>query len=194
MISVSPPVKLTDYRWLNLFRVEYQTGSGHAGKWEFASRKQSPVLGSDPLVADAVVVVPIMVHEGKQCLLLNKEYRVPLGDYEYCFPAGLLDPEETVEEAAARELKEETGLILSKVLAISPPLISSAGLSDESVVMIFAECHGEPNTHGTEASEDIKLVIVDYDAMCQLRQSQVKISAKTWPVLFMFECLGKIDL
>ena len=48
-------------------------------------------------------------------LLLNKEYRMAVGDYVYNFPAGLIDAGETAEVAAARELKEETGLQLVSI-------------------------------------------------------------------------------
>lgn len=48
-------------------------------------------------------------------LLLNKEYRMAVGDYVYNFPAGLIDAGETAEVAAARELKEETGLELVSI-------------------------------------------------------------------------------
>ena len=40
-------------------------------------------------------------------ILVCKEFRYPLNDFCYEFPAGLIDEGETPEEAAIRELKEE---------------------------------------------------------------------------------------
>lgn len=53
-----------------------------------------------------------MTDEDDEKILLNKEYRMSVGGFVYNFPAGLIDDGETPEQAARRELKEETDLIL----------------------------------------------------------------------------------
>lgn len=63
MIKILNVTKLTDYRWLNLYDVEYLTAEGKTGHWTFASRKPPQVSASvppPPLVADAVVIVPLL--------------------------------------------------------------------------------------------------------------------------------------
>lgn len=54
----------------------------------------------------AVMVVPLL-DDGR--LLLERQYRYPLGRVLLEFPAGKLDPGETVLRCAQRELAEETG-------------------------------------------------------------------------------------
>jgi ADP-ribose pyrophosphatase len=186
--------KLTDLRWLNLFEIEYQDKNGRRGKWEFVSRKAHPVPGPAPLESDAVFIVPILKTPVGNRLVAVREFRVPLGDYEISFPAGLMEPGENVETTARRELAEETGLTLTKVLAVSPPVVSTAGLSDESVAIAFVECTGNPGTAGAEHSEEIEVLILDYEAMASLRRSPAKFSAKAWCLLLMFEALGEIAL
>lgn len=44
-------------------------------------------------------------------IVLQKQYRPPLGKRVIEFPAGLVDKGETPEETAVRELREETGYI-----------------------------------------------------------------------------------
>lgn len=198
-IKVGDVTKLTDSRWLNLFEVGYTLPNGKTGNWQFASRKPDPKPSTAPLTADAVVIVPLLKQGRQRRLVVLKEFRIPLGDYEYSFPAGLPDKNadgqvESWEAAAARELQEETGLKLTRVLVTSPPVISSAGLSDESVVMVVVECTGTPNTDAAEGTEDIQIEILDYDGVCNLRRSGAKISAKAWPILLMFEAIGKIAI
>lgn len=184
--------KLTDYKWINLFDVEYKNMKGDTAHWLFASRKANPVQGNFPLQADAVVIVPIHKNGKKRSLVAIKEFRIPLGDYEYASPAGLYDQNESAEEVARRELKEETGLDLTKVLYVSQAAVSSAGLSDESVCYVVCECTGEINNAGHEGSEEITVELLDIESIKRTRNSNVKISAKTLPFWLMFEGLKKI--
>ncbi|RUO78628.1 ADP compounds hydrolase NudE [Pseudidiomarina taiwanensis] len=54
----------------------------------------------------AVMVVPFI---DDQTLMLVREYAAGLHNYQLGFPKGLIDPGETPEQAANRELKEEIG-------------------------------------------------------------------------------------
>lgn len=184
--------KITSLRWLNLFEVEYEHASGKRGRWQFVSRKSRPVLNADPLQPDAVFIVPLLKTAVGNRLVVTREFRVPLGDYEYSFPAGLLEEGEDVQTAARRELAEETGLELNRILAASPPVVVSAGLADESVVIVFVECSGEPNTAGADGLEEIEVLILDYDEVRKLRRTPVKLSAKAWIVMLMFDAIGEL--
>lgn len=52
-------------------------------------------------------------------ILLEKQYRPPLDKICIELPAGLVDKGETAEQAAVRELKEETGYV-AQALTTSP--------------------------------------------------------------------------
>lgn len=60
---------------------------------------------------DGVGIVTILNKETGPELLLQKQYRPPIDKVVIEVPAGLIDPNETVEECAVRELKEETGYV-----------------------------------------------------------------------------------
>ncbi len=181
--------QITNEKWLNLFKVQYINSKNNVCNWIFASRKKSPLKENKP---DAVVlVVTIDTPEGRK-LVVTKEYRVTINDYEYGFPAGLIDPGMTIEETVEKELKEETGLDLVRIIGKSNNVISSAGLSDESVVMVFVEASGEISTEHQEDTEDIETFLYDIDDIHKLLASDKKVGAKGWGILYYFATIGKI--
>ena len=103
--------KITDFKHLNLVSVAYRDRFDSEKNWIYASR-------NNPVRPDAVVVVPFHVIEDK--LVLIREFRVPLRGFQYGFPAGLVDAGEDVETAGTRELFEETGLSVTRMLRQSP--------------------------------------------------------------------------
>jgi ADP-ribose pyrophosphatase len=184
--------KITDLRHLNLFSVRYQDKVGRDKTWTFASRTalDDPRKKID-LQPDAVVVVPFHTSENK--LVIIKEFRVVLGGYQYGFPAGLLDPGESVIQAGTRELFEETGLRLTKVFRQSPAIYSSSGMTDESVSLLYAACDGSPSSEYTEDSEDIQVRLVSQKGAERLLASpDVRFDVKTWIVLNTFAAHGII--
>ncbi len=185
--------KLTDRKWLNLFDVAYVDAAGDHKCWQMASRLAAPkcITGKYDL-PDAVIIIPYHTTENK--LVLTREYRIPLADYEYGFPAGLIDAGESIEQTARRELQEETGLHLTRFLKISPPVYSSAGMTDEAVSMVYAECDGQPSTDGNTGSELIEVQLVNQaraKRMCH--DLNLKFDAKAWLVLCQFAQKGSIE-
>lgn len=184
--------KLTDERWLNLYDVEYQRRNmKQTHHWLMCSRKENPV--ADAAKPDAVVIVPIIKTSEGNRLVLTKEFRVPIWDSEYGFPAGLIDKNETIKSTVKRELKEETGLDVVNIHHVSMPVYSSAGLSDESCCMVLVEAKGTPSTHLNEEHEDIEVVLMDAGDICQLLKSKKKVAAKAWGLLYHFAVIGNIQ-
>lgn len=178
--------KLTDEKWLNLFDVRYVTRSGDEKSWKMATRQKEPkCIKNNYEQPDAVVIVPF--HTAKNKMVIIREYRVPLNDYEYGFPAGLVDEDETVEQATRRELREETGLTVSRFIKRSPPIYSSAGMTDESVAMVYVECEGKPSTSANTESEIIETLFITPDeALRLLSDRTLKFDAKAWLVISQF--------
>ena len=93
-----------------------------------------------------------------------KQYRYPLGDYVYEFPAGLVEPGEAMTDAAVREFHEETGLHLKVVLAddmYTKPRFTTVGMTDEACGMVYGYASGVPDNRFEESSEDIQVVLAD---------------------------------
>jgi len=181
---------LKETKFLNLCETTYQNKNGKTGTWVFAQRPNSQ---------NAVMIIPIRTvpdgHYPKTIEIVTiKEYRVPINGYEYGFPAGLIDKNESVLETVKRELKEETGLDFIRLLKpISPPVYNSAGMTDEAVSIAFVECQGEISAENTEASEDITVYryAKNHIASLMINISNAKFpnvyaGAKAWVIFDMF--------
>lgn len=191
-IKVKELKKITNSKFLNFFELDYIDKQGQTKHWQFASRNDKPkCITQDYSAADAVVIVPY--HTEKKKIVVIEEFRVPITSYQYGFPAGLIDEGESLAEAAKRELKEETGLTLTKVLRESPAVFSSTGMTDEAICMIYVECVGEPDNQYNESSEDIHTHFLSPAETKELMQNtSLKFDIKTWLVLSCFAEHGHI--
>ena len=183
--------KLTDCRWANLFEVRVKRKGQAERSWVMCSRKDKPIDKAGE--ADAVLIVATIEIAGEKKLVVTKEFRVPIWDYEYGFPAGLIDDGEDIEETVRRELKEETGLELVRIKHISSPVYSSAGLTDESCHMVLVEAKGQPSTEWLDGAEDIEVLLLDVNGIRNLLASDKKIAAKAWGLLYCYAKTGHIE-
>lgn len=181
-------------KFVTLVAVTYEDRKGHNKRWHMVSRGEQPkCISGDIQRPDAAIIVPFHRRENK--LVVIKEFRVPVGGFQYGFPAGLLDPGEELAVAAGRELREETGLDLVRIYRRSPAVFSSAGITDEAIAMVFAEVEGTPGTHGNEDSEDIEVFLMDRDAVRNLLQrNDIVFGARAWLVMDAFVRMGSAYL
>ncbi len=182
---------ITREKWLNLFAATFEH-NGHAGRWVFASRKTHPHTDR---TGDAVLIVPILrLPNEPPRLVMVKEFRVPVGDYIFAFPAGLLEAGESIEDTVRRELLEETGMEVVAIKRVTQPLYSSSGMTDEAVAMAFVEARTTPQAlPKLEASEDLEVVLLDFAEVCRLCDDRtVRIDAKAWTTLYLYQQLGRL--
>lgn len=191
-MRIKNAAKLTDQKWLNLFDVAFLDHDGKERNWQLASRRNQPKCVTGRFTPpDAVVIVPYHTQENK--IVITREYRIALADYEYGFPAGLVDEGETAEEAARRELSEETGLTAARILKVGPPVYSSAGMTDESVSMVYLECRGQPSAADNRGVERIEVILASARHVARLLASPaLKFDAKAWLVLSAYAELGRL--
>lgn len=185
-IEIKGIEKITDRRFVNLFEMRYLDRQGNEKQWVYASRNDpaKAITGGFDL-PDAVIIAAY--HTEHRKLVIIKEFRLPIAGDLYGLPAGLIDPGEDIETCTRRELYEETGLELTQIRRISPVIYSSSGMTDESVVMVYADCIGEPSNRNAGSTEDIETVLVSREEAGRLcSRTDLKFDVKTWLVLNAF--------
>jgi ADP-ribose pyrophosphatase len=99
---------------------------------------------------DAAVIVPFCVIDGVTYVTLRSAPRVPLivAQHEcttlWELPAGLIEPGETPDAAAARELLEEIGTLPLSLVSLGPPSYPSPGVLAERHYLFVAEVTPPP--------------------------------------------------
>lgn len=124
--------KVHEGAFVHRYDISYETKDGRKKIYEMISRNPRIKTLEDLQKKEANSVVLILHDESGEKLLLNREFRLSMGDWIYSFPAGLIEPGETPEETARRELKEETGLDLVNIKEILPLCYSAVGFSNET--------------------------------------------------------------
>lgn len=134
--------KIHDGKFIVRYDITYRTVDDQEKVYEMISRNHNLTTHEDLSSHSADSVVLIMHNEVGDKILLNKEYRMPCGDFVFNFPAGLIDPGEEFMDSAKRELKEETGLDLIRINDVLGESFSAIGFSNEKNVCVVGVAAG----------------------------------------------------
>lgn len=173
--------KQTDNRFLNLYEFEAEHRDGGTTPYFVASRARSQeelkALCHDKR-SDGVIIYAVY-GEKRDKVVLIRQFRYPINDYIYEFPAGLVEDGEDMFEAGVREIYEETGLTFTprKVDdAYAKPYYTTVGMTDECCGTVYGYCTGVPSNSHQEDSEDIQIVLADREECKRiLREENVAI-------------------
>ncbi|TFK73470.1 hypothetical protein BDN72DRAFT_814399 [Pluteus cervinus] len=123
----------SEARWITLNKIKYADAEGVERLWESAQRTTR--RGS----IDAVAVLAILRSKTDAFPLstvIIEQYRPPIDKFIIELPAGLIDAGETPENAAIRELKEETGFVADRVIQSSPVVVSDPGMTNANMKLV----------------------------------------------------------
>ena len=186
---------LVETKFVGLYDVKYKNKNNEDKHWTVASRKNEKELkeiylqGKEDKI-DAVVIAAL--HKSENKLVLIKQFRVPINNYIYELPAGLVDNDEDMQKTVARELKEETGLDLIEINRINSKdkVYLSPGMTDESVAFVYCLCDGKLSKEFLEEDEDIEALLVSQDQAKEILKGDDIIDIKSYLMLQMFVNLG----
>src|SRR5699024_6866231 len=149
----------TRTKFLNFYELDMENENGRHSAYYVASRAKTTEdlkLKTRKNTPDGVIIYSLY-GEAQDKVVLIRQYRCPLDDYIYEFPAGLVDEGETFQEAGVRELKEETGLTFTPAEApemFCKPFFTTIGMTDESCGTIYGYASGTPSREGQEENEE----------------------------------------
>lgn len=164
--------------WIQTRKINYTDPSGKSRVWEMAVR----TTRTDTTGLDAVSILGLM-REGNnpKKVVLVKQFRPPCSGVVIELPAGLIDPNESVESTAERELLEETGysgtfvlLNHNDVTIYSDPGLTNANMA---LVTVDIDLSSEKNQNPKPQLEDgefievftlpLKSLLADLVKVCQ---------------------------
>ncbi len=121
--------------------------------------------------SDWVIILPVLKDgNGVDLFLMVKQWRHGAQEMSIEFPGGVIDPGETPEQAAERELREETGFTSGR-LVLAGTISPNPAIMDNHCHIFFAE--ELENVHKTDMDDD------EY------------IAAEAIPVPLVIEQMGK---
>lgn len=137
-------------KFIKVFATAFLDKAGVEQHWEWAQKKD-------------IVVIFGITKENK--VVLIKNYRVPSEKYIIDNPGGLIDETDaTPEDAARRELREETGYVAEKYFAL-PKSPQAPGMSDQFFYPFIATGLTKVSDEHGDATEDIEVVEVPTDEL-----------------------------
>ncbi|RKP30304.1 hypothetical protein METBISCDRAFT_23411 [Metschnikowia bicuspidata] len=149
-------------KWILLRKITFNDPSGKQREWEMAVR----TTRTETTGLDAVCILALLrnAEADSPRLVLVKQFRPPCNNVVVELPAGLIDPNESVETTAERELLEETGYV-GRVVRLSHtagPLFSDPGLTNVNLALVTMEIDAtdERNINPQPLLEDCEYIDV----------------------------------
>lgn len=139
-------------KFMSAVEITYRDAHGKVRTWEAVER-----------VGIGGIVVMVAITPAKT-VLLEKQFRPPLGRNVIELPAGLVDPGETMEKAARRELIEETGWAAKKMEFLAEGPLST-GASTEIIRTFLCTDLEHVGKSGGDDNEIIEVMEVPLDGV-----------------------------
>jgi len=147
---------------MSAVEITYRDAHGAVRTWEALER----------IGISGIVVMVAVTPSGN--VLLEKQFRPPLGRDVIELPAGLVDPGESMEDAAKRELIEETGWRAGKIEFLAEGPIST-GASTEALRAYLCTNLDHIGKNGGDDNEIIEVIEVPLEhALAYLRSEQMQ--------------------
>ncbi|KNG46220.1 adp-ribose pyrophosphatase [Stemphylium lycopersici] len=192
------PLENKDAKWATLIKTTYTDPEGVERTWESGERLTRP-KGTD---IDGVGVAAILQDPAKPNdeprIILQKQWRPPVNATVIEVPAGLMDPNESPETCAIRELKEETGyigeLVKDQSFQVSPVMFNDPGFCNTNLRMIHVTVdlsrpenqNPQPELEENEFIETFSVPLKDlWDECIRFEKEGYAIDARLFTIAYL---------
>lgn len=128
----------------------------------------------------AVLVVPML---DDQTVLLIREYAAGLERYELSLPKGLIDPGESAEQAANRELMEEVGYGARQLTPLTTLSLAPGYLAHQTRIILARDLY--PQRRDGDEPEPLQVIPWPLAKLDQLLQREDFSEARSVAALFL---------
>jgi len=171
-------------KYLRCLEITYADPKGMLRKWESVER-----VNCDGIVA----IVPVT---DKGEVVLIRQFRPAVNSYVIEFPAGLNDRSERLEDAARRELLEETGFEPRELQLLAQGPLSS-GSSGEILTVYFAKGLKHVGIQERDETEDIEVMEIPlgqvYENLARLAEEGNLIDLKIFGLIDLARKRGMFE-
>ncbi|GAA97661.1 uncharacterized protein L969DRAFT_87766 [Mixia osmundae IAM 14324] len=193
------PMELSEAKWVKLEKIQWKDQEGRERKWEVASR--STRKGKVDSVA---IFATITAPKRPLSTVIILQYRPPIDAVIVELPAGLVDEGEEPEQSAMRELEEETGLKGTRVVDVSPVIVSDPGMTDANMSLATIEVNVD-SVEELEAPQDKleegehiekRIVAIEdlYQTCHELTKQGCQVDARLYHLAWGLECAKRYSL
>lgn len=176
--------KVKDGKYLKNYELTYLNRAGKEKKYEMVSRREINDIDEIGKKLSGVSIVVMMDEK----ILLLKEFRMAVNKNVYNLCSGMIEEGETIEECVRRELLEETGLKLKRIIDILPPSFAAVAISDVKTQLVFVEVETIPEGefHGkTSANEEISAAFYTKEQVRKMLETE-EFSSRTQLAAYFF--------
>lgn len=167
-------------RFLKNYTLVYENKDGREKKYDIVSHHD--INGPEDIGNRLSGISMACFSAGK--MLLLREFRMGVNRYIYNLCAGMVEDGESVEGAMHRELYEETGLRVKRVIDILPDSYAAVGITDVVNQIVFLEVEGNIEDH-TSANEEIEARFYSKEEVTKLIRTE-KFSSRAQICAYFF--------
>ncbi|KAF8185047.1 NUDIX hydrolase domain-like protein [Mycena galopus ATCC 62051] len=124
----------SEAKWITLKKIKYRDAAGAERLWECAERTTRKSSGIDAVAV--LAIIRSKTNAFPLSTIVIEQYRPPIDKFIIEMPAGLIDEGETPEQAAIRELEEETGFKAQSVLESTPVIVADPGMTTANMKLV----------------------------------------------------------
>jgi ADP-ribose pyrophosphatase len=139
-------------------------------------------------------VVVVAAFTSKMELVMIEQYRQPVKSQDFEIPAGYIEPGEDIETAVARELAEETGYSVEKIIELRSTFASS-GIMQNKVHFFIALGAEKTQEQNLDQAEEIEVRVTPWaEALEMLKTEKVQDLGSCTGILLAKEYLNEHNL